>query len=114
MHVLMLFLFAFTIPPAAKVIAVAVVVYGVLQGLKKAPVFSTFLSGTWALVFNIAFSVLGVLVVAAPGTLYSVDTLNDIFMVIGTALAAAGIHGTTKTLAPAAPAPVVPATPPTP
>lgn len=114
MHVLMLFLFAFTIPPAAKVIAVAVIVYGVLQGLKQVPVFNTFLSGKWALAFNIAFSVFGVLVSTPVTALYSVNTLNELFMVIGAALAAAGIHGTTKALVPPATATPVPPTPPTP
>jgi hypothetical protein len=98
MHTLALILTAvtLTIPPAAKTLAVVVAVYGVLQGLKKIPALTAFLTGWKAVAFNVVFSVVGQLAVIPAGQLYTTDTLNSIIQTIIMVLSAAGIHGTVR------------------
>ena len=92
MYFVALILFvALTIPPAAKVLAIAVAVYALLQGLKKAPWFNDLLVGWWSVVFNVAFSIIGVIVVTPVDQLYTITTLTQIMTAVGTS---AGIHGT--------------------
>ncbi len=94
MHVLALFVqIALTVPPAARVLAVSVVVYGLLQAAKKIP--GVQLSGYWAISFNVLLSALGVVVVQPADQLYTMSTLYLVAQAIG---AAAGIHGTVKAL----------------
>lgn len=80
-----------TVPPAAKVLAISVAVYGVLQALKRMPWFNNLLKGWWSVAFNVLFSIVGVVAVSPAGDLYSMDTVIRIIQAIGTA---AGIHGT--------------------
>lgn len=100
MHLAVLIFATITIaiPPAAKVLAIVGAVYGILQGLKKVPAFTAFLTGWKAIAFNVALTILGLLVVLPADQLYTVNTLNAILTTIITALAAAGIHGTTVAL----------------
>jgi hypothetical protein len=95
---LALFFLAITIPPAVKTLAVIAAVYGVLQGLKKIPVLTQYLTGWWAIGFNVVFSILGQLVVIPANQLYTANTLNIILTVLTTVLSAAGIHGTIKSM----------------
>ncbi len=79
-----------------KIVAIAVAVYPILQLLKK--VFPQ-ISGVWAIVFNVALAIFGYLVTVQPAQLFSVDTL---LALLSTVAAAAGIHGTIKSLTAAA------------
>jgi hypothetical protein len=78
----------------AKIIAIAVCVYGVLQALKKlseAMGYGIF-SGKLAIVWNIVLSALGVIAVADPGQLLSFKFL---IYLATTVAGAAGVHGLT-------------------
>lgn len=92
------FFIVLTIPPAVKTLAVIVAVYGVLQGLKKIPVLTQFLTGWKAVAFNVVFSVLGQLAVIPADQLYTQNTLNIIVGVLTTVLSAAGLHGTIRSM----------------
>ena len=87
-----LFHIALNATTAAKVIAIAVVVYPVRQALKKA---LPNLSGWYAVGVNVFLSLLGVIVAVPADQFFTVDTLA---MLITAATAAAGIHGTVKNL----------------
>src|SRR3954468_16413947 len=77
---------------AAKVIAIAVIIYPILQGVKKA---IPSLSGWYAVALNVVLALGGVIVAVPANQLFSVGTL---LMFITAATAAAGIHGTIKSL----------------
>lgn len=85
------FLVLFTIPPAAKVLTVAVAVYAILQALKKAPWFTQILKGWTSVAFNVVFTALSIVVITPIDQLYTINTLTQIISAIGTS---AGIHGT--------------------
>lgn len=87
-----------TVPPAAKVIAVSVVVYAVIQALKRVPALTPYLTGWVAVILNAAFSALGVVIVTPADQLYSQGTLNAILQAVVGVLSASGIHGMTKSL----------------
>jgi hypothetical protein len=85
---------AYPITLPAKVIAISVCVYGVLQALKKlseAMGYGIF-SGKLAIVWNIVLSALGVIAVADPGQLLSFKFL---IYLATTVAGAAGVHGLT-------------------
>lgn len=102
MHVIALFLFSIlpaafiALPVAAKIIAVAGFVYTLIQVLKQAPVLAPYLQGWIAIVINIVFSIVGIVMAVPSDQLYSSTTF---FAVLTAALAAAGVHGTTSKLA---------------
>lgn len=89
-----------------KLIAVAGTVYGLVQLVKK---YFPKISGPYAVLVNVLFSVTGVLMVAQPGDLKTPAFWSSLVM---TALAAAGVHGTVRSALtppatdPAPPAPV--------
>ena len=84
-----------SIPPAAKVLAVAVVVYGIIQAVKLSPLVGPKISGWVALALNIVLNGLGALVVIPADQLY---TGNTLILVVTAALGSAGIHGTVSKL----------------
>ena len=95
MHTLALtFLFAVINVTAvsAKALAIAVVIYPLLQGIKK--LFPA-LTGGYALALNLALAVLGFVVTVPSSQLVSMDTLVGLLTAVS---AAAGIHGTVKSL----------------
>jgi hypothetical protein len=89
---------ALTIPPAAKVLAVASTVYLAVQALKKIPALTPYLKGWWAVGLNLIFSVAGALITIPPAQLYTTDTANSIITIIVGTLAASGIHGTVSSM----------------
>lgn len=91
----MIILLALSIPPAAKTIAVIGSVYGLLQGLKKIPALTPFITGWKAIVLNVILTACGLLITIPPDQLY---TTNTLLLLITTGAGAAGIHGTVKAL----------------
>jgi sugar phosphate permease len=83
---------ATSVPLAAKILGVAAVVYTVLQAVKK---FIPALSGPWAIVLNLVFSILGFVVTVPADQLFSLSTVLAVLSAAGTA---AGAHGTIKSL----------------
>jgi hypothetical protein len=109
MLVIISFAFALAIPPAAKVLAVSVAVYGVLQAVKLAPWFSSWLKGWFAVLFNVVFTIIGLVITIPADQLYTVNTLETLLV---TVLASSGIHGTvTKVILPPATSDVTPPLP---
>lgn len=100
---MLLFFQASSLPPAAKSLVIITIVYAVVQSLKQAPWFSTYVKGWWAVAVNSVFAATGILVLIPENQLY---TLNTLLLLINTVLGAAGIHGTVSTLR----TPTVPAT----
>ena len=86
-----LILVAFTIPPAAKVLAVIAAVYPIVQGLKKVPAFTAFLTGWKAVALNVLLTVCGLLIAVPADQLY---TTNTAILLLTTILGSAGVHGT--------------------
>jgi hypothetical protein len=78
---------------AAKVMAISVAIYPVLQLVKK---FFPLLSGKYALAANIVLAVVGFVVSVKPEQLFTPETAFALIATVGTA---AGIHGTVKNLA---------------
>lgn len=107
---LALFLFlTLVVPPAAKVIAVVVVIYGVIQGLKQIPGLKPYLTGWTAITLNIVLSVLALFVGPTAIPADQLYTVNTLMTVLSVGLGAAGIHGTVSTMMKkAAPAPAAP------
>lgn len=94
-YAFVLFLIAFSIPPAATTLAIIAAIYALIQALKKIPALTPYIKGWVAVALNIALSA-GSLLVAVPASqLYTQTTL---IALITTALAAAGIHGTVQNL----------------
>lgn len=93
--ILLLTTLTITVPPAAKVLAVVVVVYPFIQGIKKIPALTPHIKGWWAVALNIVLSALGLIVTIPADQLY---TTNTAFALLTAILAAAGIHGTVSTL----------------
>lgn len=90
-HPLVVLAAATAVPLATqtKILAVVAAVYAVLQVVKKfVPV-----TGLGSVLFNILLSVGGVLAVAQPQDLYSVQTITTVLLA---ALGAAGVHGTVR------------------
>lgn len=98
---------ALTVPPATKVVAIAVALYAVIQGLKKVPFLTKYLVGWVAIAVNILLAV-GSLFIPPNGIdaaqLYTASTAQAVFNVILTVLTtsgfAAGIHGTVSAMSP--------------
>jgi hypothetical protein len=84
-----------TVPPAAKVLAVSGAVYGILLAAKKIPALTGFLQGWVAIAFNVALTIAGLVITIPADQLY---TVNTALTLISTALAAAGVHGTVKSM----------------
>lgn len=100
-------MFNLNIPPAVSVLAVTATVYGVLQGLKKIPVLTPYLTGWVAIAFNVLLSIGGLLITIPANQLYTTSTL---IALLTTVLSAAGVHGTVSALSKPT---VLAATPPT-
>lgn len=88
---------ALSIPPAAKVLVVVGAVYGILQGLKKVPALTQYLTGWLAVAVNVALTVCGLLVAIPADQLY---TANTAMLLVTTILGSAGVHGTVKAMSP--------------
>jgi hypothetical protein len=87
------------VPAAVKVLAIAGVVYAVLQAAKQSPWLSPYLQGWLAVLVNVLLTVLGVVVTIPADQLYTLTTLETVLV---TVLASAGIHGTvSKVIMPA-------------
>jgi hypothetical protein len=86
---------AWSIPPAAKTLAVIVAVYGLLQAAKKVPALTGYIKGWVAIALNVALSACGLLVTVPADQLYSPTTL---LLLLTTGMSAAGIHGTVSAL----------------
>ena len=86
---------AFTIPPAAKMLAIIGSVYELLQGAKKIPALTKYLTGWVAIAGNVALTACGLLIVIPPDQLY---TTNTLLLLVTTVMGAAGIHGTVSAL----------------
>jgi hypothetical protein len=95
MNLAILILVAFTIPPAAKVLAISGSVYGILLAAKKIPALTQYLTGWLAVGFNVALSILGLLIAIPADQLYTANTALTLLTV---ALGAAGVHGTVKSM----------------
>ena len=93
------------IPPAAKVVAAFILIYALMFGLKKIPALVPYLQGWLAIVVNIVLAVASLFVPPSgiqPSQLYTMSTgmavINAILTAITTSAAAAGIHGTIKSM----------------
>lgn len=84
-----------TFPPAAKILAIAVAVYGVLQILKQSPLIGQYISGPIAAALNLVLNALGAMVAIPSDQLY---TANSFLIILTAALGSAGIHGTVSKL----------------
>jgi hypothetical protein len=91
-----LFWITLTVPPAAKILTIAVIVYGVLQTLKQSPLIGPYISGWVAIALNVILNALGAMVAIPSDQLY---TTNSLLTILTAALGSAGIHGTVSTLA---------------
>lgn len=77
---------------ATKVLGASVVIYAALQAIKKV---WPQVGGWWAIALNVALSILAVLVVTPVDQLWTTGTL---IAIITAGAAAAGIHGTVRSL----------------
>lgn len=84
-----------SVPPAAKVLAIVGSVYGILQGLKKIPALTQYLTGWLAVAVNVALTVCGLLVAIPADQLY---TANTALLLVTAILGSAGVHGTVKSM----------------
>lgn len=84
-----------TFPPAAKILAIAVVVYGVLQIVKHSPLIGPYITGTVAAALNLVLNALGAAIAIPSDQLY---TTNSLLIILTAALGSAGIHGTVSRL----------------
>ena len=91
----LLLMAALSIPPAAKTIAVIASVYGLLQGIKKIPGLTAFITGWKAIALNVALSACGLLITIPADQLY---TTNTLLLLLTTGAGAAGVHGTVSAL----------------
>lgn len=85
------------LPPATSALAIIGAIYATIQGLKKIPRLTQYLTGWWAVGLNAALAVCGELIVVPADQLYTVNTL---LLLITTILGAAGVHGTVKSMSP--------------
>jgi putative copper export protein len=93
----MMLLVALTIPPAAKALAVIGAVYGLIQGAKKIPAVTPYLTGWVAVAVNVILTACGLLLTIPPDQLY---TTNTALLLLTTILGAAGVHGTVASFTP--------------
>lgn len=91
------------VPPAAKVVAASIAVYGVLMGLKKIPALTKYITGWVSLVINVLMAIASLFVPPSAidaSNLYTTSTLLAVINAVATALttsaSAAGIQGTIK------------------
>lgn len=96
-----------TVPPAAKVAAAAVVIYGLMQVVKQNAWVDAHLQGWWAVAVNVALAITSLFVPPAaiqPADLYTMSTLtivsNAAITALSTSLGASGIHGMVNKLKP--------------
>ena len=95
----------FTALPAAKVVAAFILIYTAMAALKKVPAFTPYLNGWVSIAVNIILAVASLFVPPSGITasqLYTTSTamavLNAILTAMTTSAAAAGMHGTLKSL----------------
>lgn len=84
-----------SVPPAVKVVAVSVSVYGVMQALKKVSFLQPYLCGWVAVLFNVILCALGIITTTPAPNLYTWATA---LAIIQSCIGAAGIHGTASKL----------------
>jgi hypothetical protein len=82
-------------PEAAKVLAVIAAVYPLIQGLKRVPKFTAFITGWKAIALNVVLTACGLLVAVPADHLY---TANTAILLLTTILGSAGIHGTVSAM----------------
>jgi hypothetical protein len=87
--------FVWTIPTAAKMLAILTLVYGILQIVKKSPLIGPYINGWVAIALNLVLNALGAIIVISPDQLY---TTNSLLVILTAALGSAGIHGTVSKL----------------
>lgn len=83
------------LPPAAKVLAIVALVYPIIQGLKRIPALTPYLTGWLAIALNVALSACGILIAVPADQLY---TTNTILALVTAILGAAGVHGTVSAM----------------
>jgi hypothetical protein len=87
--------FAAHVPPAARTLAIAGSVYGIMFAAKKNDWVCQYINGWLAVGFNFILTVLGLLVVVPAEQLYTLNTFTAI--VVGV-LSSSGIHGMSKAI----------------
>ncbi len=96
MHLTLMFLFFLdAVPPAAKVLADAVIVYGLIEIVKRSPLIGPRITGWVAVALNIVLNALGALVTIPADQLY---TGNSLLLILTASLGSSGIHGTVNKL----------------
>jgi len=97
---IVLALVSFTLPPAAKTLAVVVTVFGVLQAIKRNAWANQYLVSGWkAVAFNVIFTAFGTWAVLPANDLYDPAVItNTLLQALLSAMASAGIHGTVQAL----------------
>jgi hypothetical protein len=95
------------VPPAAKVAAAAVAIYGLMQIAKQNTWVAANLQGWVAVCVNVALAITSLFVPPAaiqPADLYTMSTLTIVFnaaiTALSTSLGASGIHGMVNKLKP--------------
>lgn len=83
------------LPPAARTLAVAGSVYGIMFAAKKNNWVCQYINGWLAVTFNFVLTVLGLIVVVPAEQLY---TLNTFTAVVVGVLSSSGIHGMSKSI----------------
>ena len=98
MHMILMYVLVavtITVPPAAKVLAIIALVYPLIQGLKRIPALTPYLTGWVAIMLNVALSACGLLIAIPANQLY---TTNTLLALITACLGAAGVHGTVSAM----------------
>jgi len=83
------------LPPAAKVLAIVLLVYPTIQALKQWPFLAPYLTGWKAILLNVLLSAGGLLITVPADQLYTMATLYSLLQAVA---GAAGIHGTVSAL----------------
>jgi hypothetical protein len=98
MNYLLLMMFVMVaVPAAAKVLAVSVTVYAVLQAAKQSDWVAQYLQGWVAIGFNVMLTAFGVVIVVPADQLYTLATVQNILIAV---LMSSGIHGLGRSVGP--------------
>jgi hypothetical protein len=85
------------IPPAARTLAIAGSVYGILRAAKTNDWVIQYINGWIAVAFNLMLTILGIVILVPSDQLY---TTNTLVTVITGVLTSSGIHGMSKNIPP--------------
>lgn len=93
----MIFVGSFTdsLPPAARTLAVAGSVYGIMRAAKTNDWVCQYINGWIAVGFNLVLTILGLLVAVPTDQLYSANTFVSVAIGV---LSSSGIHGMSKAI----------------